>query len=245
MNKIDRMLATIDPAADHDEPALSQGVEELLEEIVATPPVRRRASWLPGRRAAEPEHVHPSPATTAAAPRHGPSPLRRRLLAGVAVAGIAAAALVAVPLVSVSQSAAYAVVKKPDGTVQVTVREFRDSEGLEAKLKAEGILADVTFTDADEHCARGRFAGADLAYDPPSTKNMTDQERKEFDAPENWRSADAARPINRNTFVISPSYIRKGRRWCWSSGRATTRKWPGGSVPIWPRPAARSRLAPS
>ncbi|GAA4205439.1 hypothetical protein GCM10022252_66050 [Streptosporangium oxazolinicum] len=210
MNKIDRMLAGIDPAAGHDELVLSQGMEGLLEEIVATPPARRRASWLPGRRAAEPRHIHPSPAMTAAAPRHGPSPLRRRLLAGAAVAGIAAAALVAVPLVSGSQSAAYAVVKKSDGTVQVTVREFRDPDGLEAKLKAEGIVADVTFTEADQQCAPGRFVGADLAYDPPSTKEMTQQERKEFDRPENWRSRDAASPISKGTFVISPRYIRQG-----------------------------------
>ncbi|MET8991434.1 hypothetical protein ABZW49_38790 [Nonomuraea wenchangensis] len=210
MNKIDRMLAGIDPAAGHDELVLSQGMDELLEEIVATPPVRRRASWLPGRRAAEPGHAHPSPAITAAAPRHGPSPLRRRMLAGTAVAGLAAAAAVAVPLTFGSQSAAYAVVKQDDGTVQVTVREFRDPDGLEARLKAENIQADVTFTEADKQCAPGRFVGADLAYDPPSTTNMTEQERKEFDNPENWRSRDAARPINADTFVISPSYIRQG-----------------------------------
>nr|SBP01060.1 hypothetical protein BN4615_P10576 [Nonomuraea gerenzanensis] len=68
----------------------------------------------------------------------------------------------------------------------------------------------MTFTEADKQCARGRFTGADLAYDPPSTKNMTEQARKEFDQPENWRSRDAASPMNRNTFVISPSYIRQG-----------------------------------
>ncbi|MFF0867133.1 hypothetical protein ACFYUV_35590 [Nonomuraea sp. NPDC003560] len=210
MNKIDRMLAAIDPAADHDDAVLSQGVHELLEEIVATPPARRRASWLPGRRAAEPERAYPSPAISAAAARHGPSPLRRRLLAGATAAGIAAAALIAVPVVSGSQSVAYAVVTRSDGTVQVTVREFRDPEGLEAKLRDEGIVADVTFTEANKQCAPGRFAGADLAYDSPNPKNMTDQERKEFDKPENWRSRDATRPIGQDTFVISPSYIRQG-----------------------------------
>ncbi|GAA3257768.1 hypothetical protein [Nonomuraea helvata] len=210
MNKIDRMLAAIDPASEHNELVLSQGMDELLEEIVATPPVRRRASWLPGRRATGPGHAHPSPEVTAAAPRHGPSPLRRRLLAGTAVAGLAAAVAIAVPLTFGAQSAAYAVVKKDDGTVQVTVREFRDPDELEVRLKDEGITADVTFTEADKQCAPGRFAGADLTYDPPSTKNMTEQERKEFDKPENWRSRDAASPINRNTFVVSPSYIRHG-----------------------------------
>ncbi|MEV4578055.1 hypothetical protein AB0K16_32890 [Nonomuraea jabiensis] len=212
MNKIDRMVSAIDPAAEFSEPSMSQGAHDLLEEIVATPPAPRRASWLPGRRVAVAEtgQAHPSPAITAAAPRHGPSPLRRRLLGGAALASIAAAAAVVVPLVPGSESAAYAVVKKSDGTVQVTVNEFRDPEGLEAKLEAEGITADVTFTEADKKCAPGRFVGADLAYDPPSTRNMTEQERKEFDKPDNWRSRDAATPINRNTFLISPRFMRQG-----------------------------------
>ncbi|MER7368599.1 hypothetical protein [Nonomuraea wenchangensis] len=167
------------------------------------------------------------------------------MLAGTAVAGLAAAAAVAVPLTLGSQSAAYAVVKQDDGTVQVTVREFRDPDGLEARLKAENIEADVTFTEADKQCAPGRFVGADLAYDPPSTKNMTEQERKEFDKPENWRSRDAARPLNADTFVISRATSGRGRRWCWSSGQATTREWAGRSAPSWPKPAARSHLAPS
>ncbi|MBT2224906.1 hypothetical protein [Nonomuraea sp. NEAU-A123] len=178
MNKLDRMVSAVDPAAAFTEPSISQGVHDLLEEIVATPP----------------------------APRRGRSPLRRPLLAGAAVAGLAAAALVAVPVISLSP--AYAVVKNSDGTVQVTVNELRDPEGLEAKLKAEGITADVTYTEAGKQCARGRFVGADLAYDPPNPQNMTEQERKEADKPDNWRSRDVAAPINQDTFVISPRFMR-------------------------------------
>ncbi|MEU4226655.1 hypothetical protein AB0F17_20355 [Nonomuraea sp. NPDC026600] len=180
MNKLDRMVSAIDPAAACTEPSMSQGVHDLLAEIVATPP----------------------------APRRGRSPWRRPLLAGAAVAGLAAAALVAVPVISGSSSAAYAVTKNSDGTVQVTVKELRDPEGLEAKLRTEGITADVTYTEAGKQCARGRFVGADLAYDPPNTQNMTDQERKEFDKPDNWRSRDVAAPINQDTFVISPRFMR-------------------------------------
>ncbi|MEV4178940.1 hypothetical protein [Nonomuraea sp. NPDC049709] len=47
MNKIDRMVSAIDPAAGSTEPAVNQGVYDLLEEIVATPPPRRRLSWPP------------------------------------------------------------------------------------------------------------------------------------------------------------------------------------------------------
>lgn len=180
MNKLDRMVSAIDPAAAFAEPSMSQGVHDLLEEIVATPP----------------------------APRRGRSPLRRPLLAGAAIAGLAAAALVAVPVISGSSSTAYAVTKNSDGTVQVTIKELRDPAGLQAKLRDEGITADVTFTEAGKQCARGRFVGADLAYDPPNTKNMTEQERKEFDKPDNWRSRDVAAPINQDTFVISPRFMR-------------------------------------
>ncbi|GGL58341.1 hypothetical protein [Planomonospora parontospora] len=42
MNRIDRMVSAIDPAAGSAEPAVSTGVRELLEEIVATPPTERR-----------------------------------------------------------------------------------------------------------------------------------------------------------------------------------------------------------
>ncbi|MFG1682645.1 hypothetical protein ACGFNP_20935 [Nonomuraea sp. NPDC049269] len=180
MNKLDRMVSAIDPAAACTEPAMSQGVHDLLAEIVATPPALRR----------------------------GRSPWRRPLLAGVAVAGLAAAAVVAAPMVSGPSNAAYAVTENSDGTIQVTVKELRDPDGLEAKLKAVGIPADVTFTEAGKQCARGRFVGADLAYDPPNTQNMTEQQRKEFDKPDNWRSRDVAVSINQDTFVISPRYMR-------------------------------------
>ncbi|WP_326820071.1 hypothetical protein [Streptosporangium sp. NBC_01756] len=52
MSKIDRMVSAIDPAAGSAEPALSQGVHDLLEEITATPPAHRRPSWLPRLRRA-------------------------------------------------------------------------------------------------------------------------------------------------------------------------------------------------
>ncbi|MGW7482182.1 hypothetical protein ACWGH8_26725 [Nonomuraea muscovyensis] len=50
MSTIDRMMSAIDPAAGSAEPRLSQGVHDLLAEIVATPPARRRLSWLRLRR---------------------------------------------------------------------------------------------------------------------------------------------------------------------------------------------------
>jgi hypothetical protein len=47
-----------------------------------------------------------------------------------------------------AQLAAWTVSKQPDGTVLVTIREFRDRAGLQRKLRADGIPASVIFVEA-------------------------------------------------------------------------------------------------
>jgi hypothetical protein len=44
-----------------------------------------------------------------------------------------------------AQLAAWTVVKEPDGTVLVTIREFRDPAGLQRRLRADGVPASVVF----------------------------------------------------------------------------------------------------
>ncbi|KAB8185838.1 hypothetical protein [Microbispora catharanthi] len=131
---------------------------------------------------------------------------RARILA---VAGITAAA-VAVPLTLGGGAAAYAVVKNPDGTLIVTVKELQDPEGLQAELNAQGIRADVTYTPRDKKCAPGRFIGADYGYVSPNPKNMTAEQLEEFNRPEHWRSRDVTRPITRDKFMISPKLMQPG-----------------------------------
>ncbi|MEV1203221.1 hypothetical protein [Microbispora rosea] len=129
-------------------------------------------------------------------------------------------------------------VKNPDGTLVVTVKELQGPEGLQAELNAQGIRADVTYTPRDKKCAPGRFISADYAYVSPNPKNMTAQHREEFDRPEHWRSRHVTRPISRDKFMISPEFMHLERPWCWSSGLATPREWAGAWEPIWPSPAA-------
>lgn len=43
------------------------------------------------------------------------------------------------------QLAAWTVVRRPDGAISVTIRELRDPAGLQRKLRADGVLASVTF----------------------------------------------------------------------------------------------------
>lgn len=81
----------------------------------------------------------------------------RRRIPGIAAA-LAAAAGVAVAVTALLpashhpssppgiQLAAWTVIKQADGTVSVTIRELSDPAGLQRKLRAEGIPANVTFS---------------------------------------------------------------------------------------------------
>jgi hypothetical protein len=67
---------------------------------------------------------------------------------------LAAAMVAAVALLTSShpggqriQLAAWTVVKHTDGAVDVTIRELRDPVGLQRKLRADGVPANVTFGD--------------------------------------------------------------------------------------------------
>ena len=88
-----------------------------------------------------------------------PASGRRRsimgLSVGVSVAGVVTAVVLAVTTLAPSghpashpataQLAAWTVVKQADGTVTITIREFRDPAGLQAKLRADGVPASVIF----------------------------------------------------------------------------------------------------
>src|SRR5438045_866828 len=77
---------------------------------------------------------------------HRPPRLRRRLVLGAALAGTAGAAVAIVGLPGSTHNgapAAWAVTKQADESVTVSIREFSDLAGLQAKLRAAGIRADV------------------------------------------------------------------------------------------------------
>ncbi|WP_433245753.1 hypothetical protein ACQPYK_44000 [Streptosporangium sp. CA-135522] len=84
-------------------------------------------------------------------------PMRRRLLAGVAVAGIAAAAVVAVPLITGSESPAYALTRNGDGSITLKINEFRDPDQVEKDLADLGVKADVSYVEPGKRCAPDRF----------------------------------------------------------------------------------------
>ncbi|MGH3187674.1 MAG: hypothetical protein ACRDPY_07705 [Streptosporangiaceae bacterium] len=93
---------------------------------------------------------------------------RRRAIAGRYAGGLSAAGVVAAAALTVTTLvpsgsphgrpaglpaghqpaaalAAWTVVKQADGTVSVTIREFRDPAGLQARLRADGVPASAIF----------------------------------------------------------------------------------------------------
>ncbi|MEN3539852.1 hypothetical protein AAH991_32415 [Microbispora sp. ZYX-F-249] len=94
------------------------------------------------------------------------TPVRRtRRIVGLsaAVAGAAAAATAVVMLTGMTGSAAYAVSKGSDGTVDVQINSFVDPDGLEAELAEAGIKSVVDYLPAGQTCKqpRGENGAAD------------------------------------------------------------------------------------
>ncbi|MFI6814230.1 hypothetical protein ACIBG7_17580 [Nonomuraea sp. NPDC050328] len=104
--------------------------------------------------------------------------IRRRLLAGAAVAGIAAAAAVAVPFLNGAGTPAYAVAKNADGTITLKINEFRDPAQVEKDLAALGLTADVSYVKPGSRCAPDRgetdsgpsFSKEELASKDPEVR---------------------------------------------------------------------------
>jgi hypothetical protein len=59
------------------------------------------------------------------------------------------------------------VAERPDGVIDVTVRELKDPAGLQARLRADGVPASVRFSGFNPACQ-------DYNYNPPLGKPATD-----------------------------------------------------------------------
>jgi len=140
-----------------------------------------------GQAAFERILADPGPSSaTAPAPRLPRT--RRRLAIGV---GVAAAAGAAVALVGLPGSpnhggagAAWAVTKNADGSVTVNLNDYRDPAGLQAKLRAAGVRANVT--TAPDKCITPLPGAAEYA--------MFDGDLSTFHAPYTWQKLFAGTP---------------------------------------------------
>jgi hypothetical protein len=96
-----------------------------------------------------------APVTDRSARRHR----RRLVLAGGAAAGLAAVAVAVVVGPSVfgpDTSAAYAVDRDPDGSIRVSIFDYRDPKGLQRRIESFGVKAAVDYLPAGMTCREPR-----------------------------------------------------------------------------------------
>jgi hypothetical protein len=102
---------------------------------------------------------------------------RRRLPAAAgALATVAGAAVAAVGLLpaghpATARLAAWTVTEQPGGTIKVTIRELRNPAGLQARLRADGVPASVSFSPPPAACQinnvpRGTLGPVVTGYPP-------------------------------------------------------------------------------
>jgi hypothetical protein len=90
---------------------------------------------------------------------------RRRLVLVLGVALVlAVVAVIAGPaLVGLQKSPAYAVVRDPDGSIRIYIRDYRDPKGLERRIESFGVRAAVDYIPQGMKCKepRGDFVPLD------------------------------------------------------------------------------------
>ncbi|MGC5012931.1 hypothetical protein ACLQ2R_19385 [Streptosporangium sp. DT93] len=138
---------------------------------------------------------------------------RRFAWAGAGVATIAAATAIAVPLAIGSQTPAYALTENTDGSISLTINEFRDPEQVERDLAELGVRADITYLPLGKRCgnARAPFVKGDKAVasaEDLSGKDPVVQARTRKRM-ENLSSAKAIRP--ENGITINPRHMAPGQ----------------------------------
>jgi hypothetical protein len=116
-----------------------------------------------------PMRVSPDLAARACARHRRRARHKRTALATATVAAGAAVAMTAlIPASHPSsgrpgaQLTAWTVVKQADGNVHVTIRELRNPSGLQAKLRADGVPASVTFSGHKNRSCRVDTGGANI-----------------------------------------------------------------------------------
>ncbi|GLW11148.1 hypothetical protein Misp01_62760 [Microtetraspora sp. NBRC 13810] len=82
----------------------------------------------------------------------------RRMLAAAVAVGAAAAAAVMIPLVTGTETAAYALTTRPDGSIILKIHDFRDPDLVERDLAALGVTADIAYLELSQQCSPARRA---------------------------------------------------------------------------------------
>jgi hypothetical protein len=90
------------------------------------------------------------------APTEGRSRVRRRWPVAVGAVGAAAAVAIGATVVVQLNQPAFAVERDADGSVRVSIFDYRDPDGLRARLASFGVRAVVDFLPFDKTCREPR-----------------------------------------------------------------------------------------
>lgn len=82
------------------------------------------------------------------------APARRRWRPALVAAAVVAAVAAIVPVLHTE--AAYAVERDPDGSIRITIRQYKDAAGLQRRIASFGVRAAVDFLPAGRVCQGGR-----------------------------------------------------------------------------------------
>jgi hypothetical protein len=126
------------------------------------------------------------------APRAPARSRRRRVTLAVAAATLLAGGMAAPAVLGLGGSAAYAVDRAADGTITVSIRDFKDAPGLERQLRRLGVNAVVDYVPFGRQCRAPR---ATPVPDPSPTLLSGEGSSKE----------------NRATFRMDPKALRPGQ----------------------------------
>jgi hypothetical protein len=157
---------------------------------------------------------------------------RRQIPATAAALTVAAGAALAVTSMAApghpitAQLTAWTVVKKPGGAVQVTIREMRDPAGLQRRLRADGVPANVRF-DSNPPLP-SQLPRPCLNYQPPDRESTPLLER------ESTRLLERIFPQSglgkgQTAFTVNPSAI-PARVGLWINVSPPARQGPGSTV---------------
>lgn len=187
------------------------------------------------RAAARPADAATDPAGVRAAGRRDHRlvrPRRRLVFALGAALTLAAVGVVAgPPLLGLRETPAYAVVRDPDGSIRVYIRDYRDPKGLEHRIESFGVRAAVDYLPGGMRCREPR---GDLVPPDQTPREMVDWGPFGDGGNRYWKlNPRYIKPDQTFVYVVQLAKDKHGDR----SQRAVIRLANGPVTPCAPEPA--------
>jgi hypothetical protein len=122
----------------------------------------------------------------------------RRLALVAAGSVVAATPVLATVVVGSRSTPAYAAERLPNGTIKVTIREFRDAQGLERRLRTLGVRSVITYLPGGMRCT----------HRPGWYERLTDDRRPVFQLINKLDKHHA--PVDYKEAIVHPDRIPAG-----------------------------------